>query len=60
MKKGHFALENLDKYDTSDSPFRPPTVRNSVPTHDIVGAGLQIESRNAAKVDTTIGAKTLC
>ena len=60
MKKGHFTLENLDKYDNPDSPFRYSTVRNSLPTHDIGGAGLQIESRNAAKVDTTIGAKTLC
>jgi len=33
---------------------------HSLPTHDIVGDGLQIESHNAAKVDTTIGAKTLC
>jgi len=33
---------------------------HSLPTHDIVGDGLQIESHNAVKVDTTIGAKTLC
>ena len=33
---------------------------HSLPTHHIVGEGLQIESHNAVKVDTTIGAKTLC
>jgi len=37
---------------------RPDT--HSLPTHDIVGEGLQIESHNAVKVDTTIDAKTLC
>ena len=45
MKKGHFVLENLNKYDIPNSPAPFLTVRNSLPTYDIVGAGLQIESR---------------
>jgi hypothetical protein len=60
VKKGHFGLENLDKYDNSNLASGHTPVRNSLPTHDIVGEGLQIESRYAFKPDTTIGAKTLC
>ena len=50
MKKGHFVLENLNKYDIPNSPASFLTVRNSLPTYDIVGAGLQIESRIYAHI----------
>ena len=60
MKKGHFALENLDKYDIPDHPSDTPM--SAIVFRDTISLveGLQIESRNAAKVDTTFGAKTLC
>ena len=45
---------------TNTTPRIQLPATHSLPTHDIVGEGLQIESQDAVKIDTTIGAKTLC
>jgi len=60
VKKGRFALENLDKYDTSNSNS-DTSIAAIVFRHTIwLPKDSKFSRLSGVKIDTTIAAKTLC